>query len=534
MITLRFLGCKGDRSLVKSSDCQADSTVVVDSQGKRMMLNCGEDWVDKVSLLNPDMIFLTSPEPEHAYGIMKRDKQKVCAYPEDHEPLSKLFKYDATVTEKYSRGSLGDIEDVEVNGSSVMFSVYRKTVLYAPEFCPDDLEGLKKADLFIGNGYSFKDNITTEGTYSKRQYVSLLNQISLCKKYGVQEAIFTAFGKQCVQMGRDRLYKAIQPYTDGMDVVLAYHGYSMDIDELDETLSVRQPFGSPGGKRFMLKHLLRFMPPHQTYVECFMGGGSLFFKKDPSPHEIVCDRDPEIYFLYKYIQTCTDEDIATLERFNWKSSKKQFEQLKSEQKQFMEKSEGAFDFGFNDDEKPKGSSGDSQTPDKVDHNKLTPGQKENSSKRFYRIMYLKRFSDVGFMKSYNAVSDGRTHTICKRIAPVRERLKNVEIMNDSYENAIRKGDAKDTFHFIDPPYPNAQYPWKYQIDPVAMQEILKSIKGKFLLTYEKQGRNIFTGFYQRFIKLRSQANPWRGVINKTELLVANYPFDNRSKVRDAK
>jgi DNA adenine methylase len=476
------------------------------------------------------MIYLTSAEPEHAYGIMKSEDTRVVANYPYHNVLQKLFKY------RVETHPVSEEVKMSCGERSWMIEAYGKNILYAPEFCPDDLDQLKKADIFIGNGYSFKDNIEIEGTYQKRQYVSMLNQISLCKKYGVQEAIFTAFGEQCVRMGREKLYKALAPHTDGIDVVLAYHGYSMDIDELDETLSVRQPFGSPGGKRFMLKHLMRFMPKHETYVECFMGGGSLFFKKDPSPKEIICDRDPEIYFLYKYIQTCTDEDIENLSKFDWKSSKRMFEQLKSEERTFLEKADPAFDFGFgvSDEEQPKGSVDDSPPAEKVDPNKLTPGQNENKNKRFYRLMYLKRFSDAGFMKSYNVLTDGRSHTICKRIAPVRERLHNVIIMGDSYEKAVQGYDSPDTFHFIDPPYPNAEYPWKYQIDPHEMQKVLQGIKGKFLLTYEKQGRNIFTGFYQRFIKLRSQANPWRGVINKTELLVANYPFDSRSKVQEPK
>jgi len=54
-----------------------------------------------------------------------------------------------------------------------------------------------------------------------------------------------------------------------------------------------QPCDSPvrwmGGKSKMIEDLVRWYPPHDTYVECFGGSLKPFFSKSPSPIEVVND-----------------------------------------------------------------------------------------------------------------------------------------------------------------------------------------------------------------------------------------------------
>ena len=54
-------------------------------------------------------------------------------------------------------------------------------------------------------------------------------------------------------------------------------------------MSVTKPLPLIGGKRHLVKTLLRLIPSHRVYVEPFAGGATLFFAKEPSEVEILND-----------------------------------------------------------------------------------------------------------------------------------------------------------------------------------------------------------------------------------------------------
>ena len=77
------------------------------------------------------------------------------------------------------------------------------------------------------------------------------------------------------------------------------------IQEVNVEKGVRQAFGSYGGKRALAHKIAAYIPYHKTYVEPFAGGAAVLFAKDPSPQEILNDRDSEIAFMYRFIRDHT-------------------------------------------------------------------------------------------------------------------------------------------------------------------------------------------------------------------------------------
>ncbi|MEZ0611919.1 DNA adenine methylase [Fibrella sp. WM1] len=57
-----------------------------------------------------------------------------------------------------------------------------------------------------------------------------------------------------------------------------------------------------GGKTRMLKHLLPLIPKHRTYVEAFVGGGSLYWSKEPSDFEVLNDTNRQVLDFYRAIK----------------------------------------------------------------------------------------------------------------------------------------------------------------------------------------------------------------------------------------
>ncbi len=107
-----------------------------------------------------------------------------------------------------------------------------------------------------------------------------------------------------------------------------FQGSSENEADADTSKGVRQAFGSYGGKRFLAHRIASYITHHRTYVEPFAGGAAVLFAKDPSPKEVLNDRDPEIAFMYRFIRDHTPEDRQALAKRTWEIDKDTHEKLK--------------------------------------------------------------------------------------------------------------------------------------------------------------------------------------------------------------
>src|SRR5262249_357288 len=76
-------------------------------------------------------------------------------------------------------------------------------------------------------------------------------------------------------------------------------------------------WGSPAGKKLLAPRLVKLIPPHETYVEPFVGSAAVFFEQPPSDKEILGDADREIAFAYRALSTLTDSELAALKKKDW-------------------------------------------------------------------------------------------------------------------------------------------------------------------------------------------------------------------------
>ena len=223
-------------------------------------------------------------------------------------------------------------------------------------------------------------------------------------------------------------------------------------------------FKRVGGKSKIKDEIIKLFPPHKLYVELFIGGGSIFFHKDPSEYEVINDLDKDIFHIYKDMQ-----DVGqTMKDRTFKPSRKEFDVL-LKQTSFKSKSD-----------------------------------------RLYRNLYISLMSYVGNRISYfgeneeerkkDSIMGNKYKTDEWKIA-----LKNVIIENKDFREVIKKYDSKDTFFYLDPPYSRLRPQWGYQQNTITPQEVfeaVKNIKGKFLLSYNDtpEIRKIFHSFNIRTIK----------------------------------
>ncbi|MCG3204343.1 MAG: hypothetical protein KCHDKBKB_01058 [Elusimicrobia bacterium] len=252
------------------------------------------------------------------------------------------------------------------------------------------------------------------------------------------------------------------------------------IDDEAETLKgVRQAFGSYGGKRALAHKIASYIPYHKTYVEPFAGGAAVLFAKDPSPQEVLNDRDSEIAFMYRFIRDHTPEQRSALAKRNWVIKKETHERLK----------------------------------------KMKP---ESELDRFYKSYYLTR-SSYGKQRggSFNPANEGVTIDFENNITRAQQRIKEIVIHNKDYANVLRKYDGEDTFFYIDPPYPGTFNLFDFGFEEEKFVKMLKTLKADWIVSYTAERADAFKGLNVYRVKRRNQMRgPGGNQEWVTELLIS--------------
>jgi len=255
-----------------------------------------------------------------------------------------------------------------------------------------------------------------------------------------------------------------------------------------ETAVEKTIWGSPAGKKRLSERLAAMLPAHKTYVEPFAGSAAVLFAKEPAEVEVINDADPEIADAYRLLKKLTTADLERLKKLPWVGDEKTF----------------------------KG---------------LLDVEPEDDVERLHRFLYLTHFS-YGKMRgrSFSPSVVGVEAKTIKRIEQFAPRLKRVKVYGGDYEKVVRKYDAKDTVFFLDPPYPGYNVDvGESDFDEERFFKLLKSLKGKFLITYGIRGKFPAmvkdSGFWTKRIRTPRTIAAMRGVGGSsvlTQLLVANY------------
>ncbi|MDD4495256.1 MAG: DNA adenine methylase, partial [Eubacteriales bacterium] len=155
-------------------------------------------------------------------------------------------------------------------------------------------------------------------------------------------------------------------------------------------------------------------------------------------------------------------------------------------------------------------------------------------------MFLKllRYSYSSGCKSYAS----QPFDISKLFDLIRQleiRMANVVVENQDFETLIRHYDRPDTFFYLDPPYLNTEDMYDVDFgwdDHVRLRDVLASIKGRFLLSYNDSAeiRELYARF-NLFDYKRSHSMVQRYDAGKEfpELLIANYDMYERQRAKPA-
>lgn len=251
------------------------------------------------------------------------------------------------------------------------------------------------------------------------------------------------------------------------------------------TTHLRAPFGWVGGKSLLAKHIIPLMPSHLRYVEVFGGALSVFYQKEPSKVEIVNDINSALINLHRIIRTRPDSLSAELNSMF--RSRELFYSIKD--------------------------------------GKIKP-RNEIQKAAFYFYLISISFGSKG---DNFAMGKSRSHkSIYRDFNVYSRRLKRALIENLSYERLIKEYDSPETLFYVDPPYVGTENYYKMingftMRDHENLADILKSIKGKFMLSYNncEVVRELYKEFKFKELAVNYSLNG-RAREKGSEFLIMNY------------
>lgn len=260
-------------------------------------------------------------------------------------------------------------------------------------------------------------------------------------------------------------------------------------------LSARTPVSYYGGKQGMMAHILPLIPRHTVYTESFFGGGAVFFSKQKAKNETINDRLDIVVNFYEQIKTNFKELNALIQSslISRVHHKRALKMLR--------------------------------------HDKYTPVQ------RAWAFWYASNFSftnklggGIKYSNDQNTVVPEQLRNKKRRFTEwLVTRIEDAHIENTDALIVLRSRNAVDAFHYIDPPYFNADMGHYGGYTKQDLERLLQwceqECQGRFLLSnYNSDILEEFivrNGWHKKEVTKRLQA-PMVRQKNKTEVLVWNY------------
>jgi len=242
---------------------------------------------------------------------------------------------------------------------------------------------------------------------------------------------------------------------------------------------VTSPFCGQGSGRNVFTKLRKEIPPHDLYIEPYVGTGNMFFKllNRNSDNIIINDKNKDLMDMYRILKDTKERTF----RKDLNSIPKQ--------EQFLR----------------------------------TSTNKDLDKFMKYILKYCNTFGSTGEGKLYK---DTNPANKLKYLDRYQEHLKDVRIFNEDALDVIKRYDAPSTFFFLHPPYEvSTDYP-DIQLHYNSLDKVLNNIKGKFMLLVNDEPftRKLFSKFNPKPISISKIQNKEDSQASKprTELLIKNF------------
>lgn len=205
---LTFLGTRAYID-VCAPEHRRHSAALLERDGARVMIDCGEDWVEKVHNIAPDAIVLTHAHPDHAFGLKNGAPCSVYATEAAWETIDGFPIGNRRAVRAREPLTVRGIEfeAFEVAHSTRCPAVgYRihggrgAPIFYVPDvaYIPEHDAALDGVRVYVGDGSSLERSLIRRHGDNLLGHAPVRQQLTWCRKAGVPEAVFTHCGRDRV------------------------------------------------------------------------------------------------------------------------------------------------------------------------------------------------------------------------------------------------------------------------------------------------------------------------------------------------
>ena len=296
-------------------------------------------------------------------------------------------------------------------------------------------------------------------------------------------------------------------------------------------IAIKTPVSRVGNKTAVLHILYALFPlKYERFIDVFGGSGSVLLGNPESvPFEVYNDYDRNLANLFHCMKERTMATIREL-GFCHLNSREDFIAVRH----FFENEQ------FNDQyltEELKLTELLFPPPEAKELKELrTRITNDFDVRRAVMFLKLLRFSYSSSGKSY-ASQPFDIRKLFGLITELQDRMANVVIENQDFETLIKHYDRPGAFFYADPPYFSTEDMYEVGFgwdDHVRLRDTLKSIKGKFMLSYNDcpEIRELYAGFSLfDFSRTHSMAQRYEAGKEFKELLIVNYELFERERER---
>lgn len=269
--------------------------------------------------------------------------------------------------------------------------------------------------------------------------------------------------------------------------------------EKKQNIRMRPPFAYYGGKQKLALEILPLIPKHVLYCEPFVGGGAVFWSKEPSDIEVLNDTNRELVNFYRVVQN----DFTSLEK------------------------EVAISLHSRDLHRQ--ASVIYSNPDMFSEMKRAWAVFVLASQSFSAMLDGSWGYDIKKGRTSKVVNNRRDNFTLEYAI----RLQRVTLECADALYIIRSRDGEGSFFYCDPPYFNSDcghYDGYSESDFESLLITLSVIQGRFLLSsYDSeilQSYALKMGWFQKRFDMKVSVNAKSGKLkNKVEVFTSNYPLE---------